>query len=170
VTLSPIKLFRGDAIDRLVEVFSGFTDFVGGGSEPYAVVQGAPNGVANGAPIPFGAVLVDADSLWDAGNHQFVIPAGAGGTWRVSAYLNPVGSDGDLGPVVLAYAATSGAFQNIYVPLGSDGGVNSYTGTLDGLMILADGDTLTAAVLYTGPASDLNLNIGTFSLQRIGDS
>lgn len=66
MTLSPIKLFRGDPLNELVESFAGFTDFAGG---------------AIGAPLQAEYLLTDpsiADSAtaplaWDHGHSGAVL-------------------------------------------------------------------------------------------------
>jgi hypothetical protein len=49
VTLQPIKLYRGDPLNELVETFAGFTEFAAGGAAEQSVYSGDPVSINNNA-------------------------------------------------------------------------------------------------------------------------
>jgi hypothetical protein len=124
--------------------------------------------VASGQVIPFPHVLADAGGFWDAVNHQFVIPVGAGGVYLVGMWCQAIGTDGDLAPATGA-VNTSGAAINVAYGMAAYYDVHGYSAAASSQMLCADGDALTATVVWGGAATSAQVQ-GTFWFARLGDA
>jgi hypothetical protein len=164
-----LKLFKGDALDVLVETFSGFTDLSGGGATPEYGAYSSPSAttIANGAnavlPWEFAGDGVELLDLTDP-TFPTVITAGV---YAVAGYARLL--DGPLTAAGIAFGQLSlgdaGVQAFVY------GGFNpvgfEQTFNMTGVAVLDAGEVLSVIVINADGVAAHDFRIGAFYVTKI---